>query len=83
MVWDEFRDGNVPPSFRNQEALGEAIRYLNTELGLTDVWVRSDAAACQQDLLETLATCRPRTSSGCASTSSTCRRGWCGMPASA
>jgi len=56
VVWDEFRDGNVPPSYHNQEALVEAIRYLNTELGLTDVWVRSDAAACQQDLLETLAT---------------------------
>jgi len=56
VVWDEFRYGNVPPSYHNQEALVEAIRYLNTELGLTDVWVRSDAAACQQDLLETLAT---------------------------
>jgi len=56
VVWDEFRDGNVPPAYRNQEALVEAITYLNTELGLTDVWVRSDAAACQVDLLETLAT---------------------------
>jgi hypothetical protein len=56
VVWDEFRDGNVPPAYRNQEALGEAIGYLNTELGLTDVWVRSDAAACQQELLATLAT---------------------------
>ena len=55
VVWDEFRDGNVPPSSRNREALVEAITYLNTELGLTDVWVRSDAAACQLDLLETLA----------------------------
>ena len=56
VVWNEFRDGNVPPSFRNQVALEEAITYLNTELGLTDVWVRSDAAACQQDLLKRLAT---------------------------
>lgn len=56
VVWDEFRDGNVPPAFRNQIALEEAITYLNSELGLTDVWVRSDAAACQHDLLAMLAT---------------------------
>jgi len=56
VVWDEFRDGNVPPSFRNREALQEAITYLNTEVGVTDVWVRSDAAACQHDLLAMLAT---------------------------
>ena len=55
IVWDEFRDGNVPPSFRNREALVETISYLNTTLGITDVWVRSDAAACQHDLLQTLA----------------------------
>jgi hypothetical protein len=41
---------------RNHEALQEAITYLNTELGLTDVWVRSDAAACQIDLLKMLST---------------------------
>jgi hypothetical protein len=58
VLWDEFRDGNVPPSFRNLEALKEAIEFLNTELGIRDVWVRSDAAACQQDLLEALATWR-------------------------
>ena len=56
VVWDEFRDGNVPPSFRNREALREAITYLNTDLGVTDVWVRSDAAACQHELLAMLAT---------------------------
>lgn len=56
VVWDEFRDGNVPPAYRNQAALEEAITYLNTELGVTDVWVRSDAAACQVDLLTRLAT---------------------------
>ena len=56
VVWDEFRDGNVPPSFRNHEALQETITYLNTDLGITDVWVRSDAAACQIDLLKMLST---------------------------
>jgi hypothetical protein len=56
VLWDEFRDGNVPPAYRNQAALMDAITYLNTELGLTDVWVRSDAAAFQQDLLKMLAT---------------------------
>lgn len=56
VVWNEFRDGNVPPSYRNREALVESITYLNTELGVTDVWVRADAAACQHDLLATLAT---------------------------
>ena len=55
VVWDQFRDGNVPPAFGNQTALREAITSLNT-LGVTDVWVRSDAAACQQDLLDTLDT---------------------------
>ena len=58
VVWDEFRDGNVPPAYRNQAALEEAITYLNSALGLTDVWVRSDAAACQHDLLRMLATWR-------------------------
>jgi predicted Rdx family selenoprotein len=56
VVWDEFRDGNVPPAYRNQAALEEAITVLNTDLGLTDGWVRSDAAACQQSLLQMLAT---------------------------
>jgi hypothetical protein len=56
VVWDEFRDGNVPPAYRNYEALVESISYLNTELGVTDVWVRSDAAACQHELLKTMAT---------------------------
>ena len=59
VLWDEFRDGNLPPSFRNEEALVETICYLNTELGITDVWVRADAAACQHDLLEELACWQP------------------------
>ena len=42
-IRDEFRDGNVPPAYRNLEALTESIAYLNEELGITDVWVRSDA----------------------------------------
>lgn len=53
VVWDEFRDGNVPPSYRNLEALSESISYLNG-LGITDVWVRSDAAAHQDAILKTL-----------------------------
>lgn len=54
VIWDEFRDGNVPPAYRNQEALAESIRYLNKELGITDVWVRSDAAAHQEGILRML-----------------------------
>ena len=53
-VWDEFRDGNVPPSYRNLEALSESITFLNQELGITDVWVRSDAAAHQESILRAL-----------------------------
>lgn len=53
-IWDEFRDGNVPPSHRNLEALIESIRYLNEELGISDVWVRSDAAAHQARILRAL-----------------------------
>jgi hypothetical protein len=53
-IWDEFRDGNVPPAYRNQEALTESIKYLNEELGITDVWVRSDAAAHQEGILKAL-----------------------------
>ena len=53
-IWDEFRDGNVPPAYRNLEALTESIRYLNEELGITDVWVRSDAAAHQESILKEL-----------------------------
>lgn len=54
VVWDEFRDGNVPPAWRNLEALTEAITYLNQEMGITDVWVRSDAAAHQESVLKAL-----------------------------
>lgn len=53
-IWDEFRDGNVPPSYRNLEALTESITYLNKELGITDVWVRSDAAAHQERIIKAL-----------------------------
>ncbi|MBI2842441.1 MAG: IS1380 family transposase [Armatimonadetes bacterium] len=53
-IWDEFRDGNVPPSYRNLDALAESIRYLNKELGITDVWVSSDAAAHQDSILKML-----------------------------
>jgi hypothetical protein len=53
-IWDEFRDGNVPPAYRNLEALTESIIYLNKELGITDVWVRSDAAAHQESILKAL-----------------------------
>lgn len=53
-IWDEFRDGNVPPAYRNLEALTESIRYLNEELGITDVWVRSDAAAHQESVVKEL-----------------------------
>ncbi len=53
-IWDEFRDGNVPPAYRNAEALEESIRYLNKELGITDVWVRSDAAAHQERVVKML-----------------------------
>jgi len=53
-IWDEFRDGNVPPAYRNLEALTESITYLNEELGITDVWVRSDAAAHQESILKAL-----------------------------
>ncbi len=54
VIWDEFRDGNVPPSHRNLEALSESIRYVNRELGISDVWVRSDSAAHQESILSTL-----------------------------
>jgi hypothetical protein len=53
-IWDEFRDGNVPPAWRNMEGLRESIRYLNEELGITDVWVRSDAAAHQESVVKAL-----------------------------
>jgi len=53
-IWDEFRDGNVPPAYRNLEALIESITYLNEELGITDVWVRSDAAAHQESVIKAL-----------------------------
>ena len=53
-IWDEFRDGNVPPAYRNLEALTESITYLNDELGITDVWVRSDAAAHQESIIKAL-----------------------------
>ncbi len=53
-IWDEFRDGNVPPAYRNAEALDESIRYMNRELGITDVWVRSDSAACQERVVKSL-----------------------------
>jgi ribonuclease HI len=53
-IWDEFRDGNVPPAYRNLEALVESIKYLNNELGIRDVWVRSDAAAHQESILKAL-----------------------------
>ena len=46
-IWDEFRGGNVPPSYGNLEALTESITYMNEELGITDVWVRSDLSAGQ------------------------------------
>ncbi len=53
-IWDEFRDGNVPPAYRNAEALEESIRYLNEELGITDAWVRSDTAADQERVVKSL-----------------------------
>jgi hypothetical protein len=53
-IWDEFRDGNVPAAYRNAEALTESIGYLNDELGITDVWVRSDAAAHQESVVKAL-----------------------------
>jgi len=53
-LWDEFRDGNVPPGHRNLEGLVESISYLNKELGITDVWVRSDAAAHQERIISGL-----------------------------
>lgn len=53
-IWNEFRDGNVPPAYRNAEALTESIGYLNDELAITDVWVRSDAAAHQESILKAL-----------------------------
>ena len=53
-IWDEFRDGNAPAAYRNLEALTESISYLNEELGITDVWVRSDAAAHQESVLKAL-----------------------------
>ena len=53
-IWDEFRDGNVPPGYRNLEALEESITHLNEELKITDVWVRSDAAAHQESILSAL-----------------------------
>jgi len=53
-IADEFRDGNVPPSYRNLEALRESISYLNEELGISDVWVRSDAAAHQGSVVKAL-----------------------------
>jgi hypothetical protein len=53
-IWDEFRDGNVPPAYRNLEALTESTTYLNKELGIIDVWVRSDAASHQESILKAL-----------------------------
>ena len=53
-IWDEFRDGNVPPAYRNVEAFTESIEYLHKDLGIADVWVRSDAAAHQESILKAL-----------------------------
>ena len=53
VIADEFRDGNISPAQGNHEALVEAITHVN-ELGIEDVWVRSDSAAHQERILKTL-----------------------------
>lgn len=53
VIADEFRDGNTSPAQGNHEALVEAITHVN-ELGIEDVWVRSDSAAHQERILKTL-----------------------------
>lgn len=53
VIADEFRDGNISPAQGNREALEEAIAHVN-ELGIRDVWVRSDSAAHQERILKML-----------------------------
>ena len=45
----EFRDGNVPTSVRNKELLEQVLTGLPPEV--RKVWLRSDGAACQHDLI--------------------------------
>lgn len=49
----EFRDGNVPPAFRNVEVTRQAFEQL-VALGVRDLWFRSDSAAYQHELLQLL-----------------------------
>lgn len=51
----EFRDGNVPPAFRNVEVTRQAFDHL-VALGIRDLWFRSDSAAYQHELLQMLCT---------------------------
>jgi len=54
VVWNEFRDGNVPPAYHNTEAVFASVTRLNRDFGINDVWFRSDSAACQNDLMDGL-----------------------------
>ncbi len=49
----EFRDGNVPPSYNNIDVTRQSFNKL-TELGLKDLWFRSDSAAYQHELTKML-----------------------------
>ena len=49
VVYSQFRDGNVPAAFQNFEALQKSLEILPQ--GVQKVYLRSDTAAYQQDLL--------------------------------
>lgn len=50
VVHTEFRDGNVPTGFEQLRVLKEALKCMPE--GVKKVWVRSDAAGYQHDLLK-------------------------------
>lgn len=50
VVHTEFRDGNVPSGFEQLRVLKEALKCMPE--GVKKVWVRSDAAGYQHDLLK-------------------------------
>lgn len=50
LIHSEFRDGNVPAGYEQLRVLQEALKRLPLEV--KKVWLRSDSAGYQEDLLE-------------------------------
>ncbi|UCG35573.1 MAG: IS1380 family transposase [Candidatus Omnitrophota bacterium] len=49
LLHSEFRDGNVPAGFEQLRVLQESLQRL--PLGIKKVFIRSDSAGCQKDIL--------------------------------